>query len=244
MPLARNPVLVALDVPTLPEALRLVEQLREHVGGFKIGLELCTSTGVPQAIDAISAAGGQLFVDLKFKDIPNTVAGAARGLARPGVLMFNVHADGGSAMMRAATQAVAASAHHPLVLGVTVLTSIDQTTLNDEIRVPGTVSEYAVHLAMLAQSAGLDGVVCSALEVAAIRTACGVDFVTVVPGVRPAWAATDDQRRVMTPVEAVAAGASYLVVGRSITRPPAAIGSPADAARRIAEDIAASIAPA
>jgi orotidine-5'-phosphate decarboxylase len=239
--LQRNPVLVALDVPTLPEALRLVALLRDRVGGFKVGLELCTAVGVPQVIDAIGAEGGRVFVDLKFKDIPNTVAGAARGLARPEVLMFNIHADGGVAMMHAAAAAVAGSDPRPLVLGVTVLTSINQAMLNDEIGISGPVAKTVVRLARLAQSAGLDGVVGSAREVAAIRAACGPDFVTVVPGTRPAWAEANDQQRIATPAEAIRAGATYLVVGRAITHPPASVGGPAAAAQRIADEIAPAL---
>lgn len=235
-----NPILVALDVPTLPQALRLVAELRDFVGGFKVGLELCTATGAPQVIDAISAAGGQVFVDLKFKDIPNTVAGAARGLARPGVLMFNVHADGGAAMLLAARDAARQGTHRPLVIGVTVLTSLDGAALNQEIGVPGTAADQVLRLARLARTSGLDGVVCSAHEVAAIKDACGPDFVTVVPGIRPAWAAPNDQARYTTPAAAVRAGADYLVIGRPITQPPGHIGSPADAARAIAAEIAAA----
>src|SRR5271165_5530278 len=164
----RNPILVALDVDDLDSARRLVEELREYVGGFKIGLQLCNRVGTPQAIEALSAEGGTLFVDLKFKDIPNTVAAAVKSLAQPGVAMFNVHCDGGLAMMRAAHSALVGVPQRPLILGVTVLTSIDTPMLNAEMRVPGDVEEQAVHLARLAQTAQLDGAVCSAFEVAAI----------------------------------------------------------------------------
>jgi orotidine-5'-phosphate decarboxylase len=231
--------LVALDVDNLPDALRLVEELREHVRGFKVGLELCTNIGVQTAIAAISAAGGELFVDLKLVDIPNTVAAAARAVARPGVYMFNVHCAGGTAMMRAAAEVAHAAPTRPLVLGVTLVTSLDETNLHDELDVPSALSEYVVHMARLAQGSGLDGVVCSAHEVSAVKAACGQDFVVVVPGVRPAWAEANDQKRMMTPAETVRAGANFVVVGRPITRPPAAIGSPADAARRIMDEIAA-----
>jgi len=234
---AREQILVALDVDNLPSALRLVEQLREDVGGFKIGLELCTHVGVPQALEAISREGGKVFVDLKLKDIPNTVAGAARALRHPGVLMFNVHCDGGLAVMRAAATAGRSGEYRPLILGVTVLTSLDEPTLNTELRVPGSLSEHVVQMARLAQTADLDGVVCSAREVAVVKAACGADFLVVVPGVRPTWAGSDDQRRVMTPGETARAGADYLVIGRPITNPPAAVGSPVDAARRIIAEL-------
>jgi orotidine-5'-phosphate decarboxylase len=232
-----NPILVALDVPTLPEALAIVEAVHPYVGGFKVGMELCMHVGPQQVIDAISAIGGNLFVDLKFKDIPNTVAGAARAMARPGVLMFNIHCDGGAAMLRATVEAVAGSEHRPLVIGVTVLTSINDTMIQNETHVSGSVAEQALHLAKLGQAAGIDGVVCSAHEVAAIKKSCGLEFLTVVPGIRPEWSAKDDQQRIMTPMEAIQIGADYLVIGRAITRPPSEIGSPAEAARRIAAEI-------
>jgi len=233
-------ILVALDVDTLDEALSLVETLQPYVGGFKVGLELCTHVGTRQVIDAISHAGGNVFVDLKFKDIPNTVAGAVKAVARDGVLMFNVHCDGGSAMLRAAvTTAHTMGVHAPLVIGVTVLTSIDEQILNEELHVPGSIRAQVVRLAQLAQSAGLDGVVCSPHEVAAIKEACGPQFLTVVPGVRPAWSAAGDQRRIMSPAAAMRAGADYLVIGRPITHPPATIGTPVDAVRRIVEEVMA-----
>ena len=234
-------ILAALDVDNLPAALQLVEQLREHVAGFKVGMELCMHVGPQQVIDAISAAGGNVFVDLKFKDIPNTVAGAARAMARPGVLMFNVHTDGGVAMMRAAAEAARTREPAPLVIGVTVLTSIDTATLNDELRVPGSASEQVAHLAQLAQRAGLDGVVCSAHEIAAVKASCGAEFLTIVPAVRPNWASAGDQKRFMTPAEAARAGADYLVIGRPLTRPPAEIGTPTNAAKRIVAEIADAI---
>ncbi|PWU03289.1 MAG: orotidine-5'-phosphate decarboxylase [Candidatus Melainabacteria bacterium] len=235
---ATGKVLVALDTPTIAQALDLVGQVKEHVAGFKVGLELCTSEGVRNVVNAISNAGGQVFLDLKFKDIPNTVGGAARAACQEGVLMFNVHCDGGYEMMKAAADAVkSAPGKHPLVIGVTVLTSIDQQTLHDELHVSGDLTAYAVHLAELAKSAGLDGVVCSPHEVAVIKRTCGDEFVTVVPGVRPEWAKSDDQKRVMTPGEAVSEGADFLVIGRAITKPPSHIGSPQKAARLIKEEL-------
>ncbi len=236
--MTRNPIIVALDVPALDDARRLVAELHPHVAMFKVGLELCTAEGLPRVLDALHGEGGQLFVDLKFKDIPNTVAGAVRGLNSPAVRMFNVHCDGGSRMLQAAAQTAQSLPHRPLALGVTVLTSVDEATLHEEMRVAEPMHSYVTHLALLARAAGLQGVVCSAHEAAAIKAACGADFVTVVPGVRPAWAATDDQARVMMPAEAVHNGADFLVIGRPITRPPAGIGSPAEAAQRILEELA------
>ena len=145
--------------------------------------------------------------------------------------------DGGSAMMQAAVAATQSSAVQPLVIGVTVLTSINATMLANEIHIADELSNYVVHLAQLAQAAGLHGVVCSPQEIQAIKIACGQDFVTVTPGVRPVWAATDDQQRVMTPAQAVQAGGDYIVIGRAITQPPTSIGSPANAARIIATEI-------
>jgi orotidine-5'-phosphate decarboxylase len=238
----KDKILVALDVTSIDKALDLVRQLKDHVGGFKVGLELCTHAGVPQVVENISQAGGNVFLDLKFKDIPNTVAGAARASSRAGVMMFNVHCDGGLEMMQAAAQAAQQASQlnglpRPLVIGVTVLTSISQDMLNQEMNVPGAVESQAVHLARLAKTAGLDGVVCSPLEVKAIKSACGTDFITVVPGVRPSWATAGDQRRIMTPREAVYQGADYLVIGRPITNPPAEMTSAAEAAQRIGNEL-------
>jgi orotidine-5'-phosphate decarboxylase len=241
MPSARDRILVALDVASLDAALSLVRELSPHVGGFKVGLELTTSVGVGPVVTAVSQAGGNVFLDLKFKDIPNTVSGAARAAARDGVFMFNVHCDGGLTMMRAAKEAALASGRQCLVIGVTVLTSIDEHVLRDELGVQRGMEAQVVHLARLARSAGLDGVVSSAREVQAIKEACGADFLTVVPGLRPSWSAAGDQKRTLTPGEAVLAGADYLVIGRPITSPPAEIGSPADAARRVAEEIEAGM---
>ncbi len=242
---ARRRILVALDVPTLTEALALVRQLRGHVGGFKVGLELCTAVGVPRVVEAISAAGGDVFLDLKLKDIPNTVAGTVRAIAHSfgsSVRMLTLHCDGGSAMLRAAVAALHEVYHErhdpaPLLLGVTVLTSMDAATLNDELGIPATVEAQVVRLARVAQSAGLDGVVASPHEVGAIKQACGARFLTVTPGVRPPWAAAADQRRIMTPAEARGAGADYLVIGRPITAAGAEVGGPVGAAGRIAAEL-------
>lgn len=233
-------ILVALDTPALPPALALVDELRGLVGGFKVGLELCTAVGVPEVVRAVSAAGGSLFLDLKLHDIPNTVQGAVRSVCAlgPAVRMLTLHCHGGAAMLRAAAEAArAAGPQRPLLLGVTVLTSLDQAALQGELEVAQPLSDHVVHLARLAQASGLDGVVASPHEVAALRSACGPDLLVVTPGVRPAWAGSGDQRRTLGPAEAIATGADYLVIGRPITSPPAAIGSPAAAARRIAEEI-------
>jgi orotidine-5'-phosphate decarboxylase len=227
----KDKLIVALDVPTLEAAVGLVRQLSGVVSWFKVGLELFTSEG-PRAFREVFDAGAQsIFFDSKFHDIPNTVAGAARAATRHGVTMFNVHALGGVEMMHAALEAAeqARGANRPKVIGVTMLTSIDQQTMNRELCISGAVETNVVHLARLAQRAELDGVVCSPQEIAAVRAACGDSFLIVTPGVRPAWAAKGDQRRVMTPAEAVAAGADYIVVGRPITHAP----NPVEAAEQV-----------
>lgn len=243
---SKNKILVALDVPTVDAATALVRELAPHVGGFKVGLELMTHVGAPQIVDAVRNAGGVLFYDGKFHDIPTTVAGAVRGAVRPGVSMLNVHCLGGPLMMKAAKEAAVASATAqkipaPIVLGVTVLTSMDAAQLQvigmSQVREWRDVAILVGHLALEAQKAGLDGVVASPREAEMIRELCGKDFIIVTPGVRPAWAAADDQKRVLTPREAFVAGADYVVIGRPITMPPKEIGSPADAAQIIIKEL-------
>ncbi len=216
---AHERILVALDVAELEVAVNLARALRPAVGGFKVGLELCTALGVPAVVAALAEVGGPLFLDLKLHDIPHTVAGAVRAACAlgAGVGMLTLHCQGGAAMLQAAVAAAAAAPRRPLLLGVTVLTSIDATALREELGVANALEEHVVNLARLAQRCGLDGVVASPHEVAAIRRACGPGLLIVTPGVRPVWAATGDQRRVLTPAEALAAGADYLVIGRPIT---------------------------
>ena len=228
--------LVALDVDTAEKALALAKTLAGEVAGYKVGLELINAAGFG-FLDQLKAQLGpdaKTFYDCKFHDIPNTVLGAAKAAAKRGVWMLNVHASGGSAMMSAAVQgakegADAAEVPKPLVIAVSVLTSISPEVLRDEIGVARSVTEQVIHLARLAQDSGCDGLVASPHEIQAIRTACGPDFVLVIPGVRPAGAAHGDQKRVMTPGEAVSAGAHYIVVGRPITASP----NPREAAEAI-----------
>ncbi len=237
---AKDRILVALDVPTADDALTLARALSGRVGGVKVGLELVNAAGF-DIFDRLTEAGaGRIFYDAKFHDIPNTVAGAVRAAARRGVWMVNVHASGGAKMLEAAREAANTVDSPPLLIGVTVLTSISEGTLNGDLRVPGTVAEQVAHLARLSQTAGLDGVVASPHEVRLIRETCGPDFVSVIPGVRPAGVAADDQARIATPGDAVRAGAHYLVVGRAITRAT----DPARAAEEIAIEIAAAEAQA
>lgn len=219
---AKDKVILALDVSSEGEAIELVKDLKDSVGAFKIGLELFTSIG-PRILESVKNAGGdRIFFDGKFHDIPNTVVGAARAATRMGVWMFNVHAPGGSAMMRAAVEASQEEADKqgidkPIVLAVTVLTSIDDKTLRDELSVPMLLENQVTHLAELAQNSGLDGVVSSPREIQAVKSVCGSKFMVVTPGVRPNWTGAHDQKRTMTPREAVDLGADYIVVGRAIT---------------------------
>ena len=231
-------VIFALDVPTLEEARRLVSLLRGRTGFFKVGLELYTAYG-KDAVKAVQEAGGRVFLDLKFHDIPNTVSRAAEEAVKLGVDMFNLHASGGTEMMRETVERCRKAAEKlnrrgPIILAVTVLTSLDEGNLR-EIGMAGPVEERVVGLAELAQKAGIDGVVASPREIASIRKHCGNAFVIVTPGIRPAFesAGQDDQKRVMTAREAIMAGASYLVVGRPVRLAP----DPAAAMDKILEEI-------
>lgn len=218
-----NPIYVALDTPDLAQARSLGEQLRDHVGGLKLGLEFFMAQG-PAGVAAIADLGLPIFLDVKLHDIPNTVAGAMRSLSSLGLAIVNVHAAGGRAMMAAAREAMAPATK---VIGVTVLTSLDDQDLSD-IGVSSTPAEQVGRLADLTRSAGLDGIVCSAHEVAS-RHAAWPDGLFVVPGIRPAGSDIGDQKRVMSPRQALDAGATVLVIGRPITAAP----SPAEAAASI-----------
>lgn len=218
----KNKIILALDVSSESEAVNLVRELNDYVGAFKVGLELFNSTG-PQIFDSLRKAGAEkIFYDCKFHDIPNTVASATRAAVRMGIWMLNVHASGGSAMMRAAVEAAKDEAHRlgveaPMIIGVTVLTSISAQVLHEELSIPMLLENHVTHLAVLAQSSGLAGVVASPHEIIPVKAACGPEFIVVTPGVRPKWAAANDQVRIMTPGEALKNGADYLVIGRAIT---------------------------
>jgi orotidine-5'-phosphate decarboxylase len=215
-------IIVALDVPDAEAALALAGRLDPELCRVKVGKELFVAAG-PAVVTRLQERGFEVFLDLKFHDIPNTVAGACRAAARLGVWMMNVHASGGEAMMRAAREAIAVVARRPLLIGVTLLTSLADADL-ERIGFSGSAEENVVRLARLTRASGLDGVVCSAQEAPAVRRATGADFVLVTPGIRLPESGRGDQARVVTPGEAVRLGANYLVIGRSIThsRDPAA----------------------
>jgi orotidine-5'-phosphate decarboxylase len=233
---ARAKVIFALDVEGFAEAKRLVSLLSGHVGMFKVGKQLFTAVG-PEIIGTVRDAGGEVFLDLKYHDIPNTVAMASLEAARLGAKLINLHALGGYEMMARTVETLDRGfpgQERARVLAVTILTSSTEATLR-EVGIEHPVADMVVRLALLAQKAGIDGVVASPLEVPMIRAACGPDFLVVTPGVRPAFAATDDQKRVMTPAEAVRAGADYLVIGRPIS----AAADPVGAAEAIIQEIMA-----
>jgi len=216
--LADKPIIVALDFPSAGPALELMERLDPARCRVKIGKELFTRAG-PALVETAAGRGFDVFLDLKYHDIPNTVAAACAAAADLGVWMVNVHASGGTDMMRAARERLDRLAAPPLLIAVTVLTSLDAGDLA-AIGCPGTPAERVLALAGLAREAGLDGIVCSPLEAAPVRAALGPTFRLVTPGVRPASAGQHDQKRVLTPAQARAAGADYLVVGRPITAAP------------------------
>ncbi len=231
---ARKKTIFALDVHGLDDIDRWAETLTGKVGMFKVGKELFTACG-PAAVKAVQRQGGQVFLDLKFHDIPNTVANAMLGAARLGVTLANLHALGGAEMMSAAVTAVHREfndSERPRLLAVTILTSSTVETLR-QVGIEHSVQDMVVRLARLARESGMDGVVASPIEIGLIRDACGPDFLIVTPGVRPSFAAADDQKRIMTPAEAVRCGADYLVIGRPIAK----AADPAYAAECIAAEI-------
>ncbi len=234
---AQNPIYCALDTTDLAQATAWARTIKPFVGGLKIGLEFFNANG-PDGVRRIIDLGLPVFADLKLHDIPNTVSGGIRAAMSLGISIINVHASGGAAMMRAAADAAAtAGANRPKVIGVTVLTSLDQSDLQ-AIGVSGSPSDQVLRLATLAKSSGLDGVVCAAHEIAMLRRELGPDFMLIVPGIRPAGAASADQKRVMTPKEAHELGADILVVGRPIT----GASDPAAAARAIRDELFSTVA--
>lgn len=235
----RERLIVALDFPSVDEALHLVERLEESVLFYKVGLELFSGGGL-EVVKRLKEMGKSVFLDLKFHDIPNTVARAAATAVKSGADMFNVHALGGMEMMRSAGDAASKTAEklglkRPLVLAVTILTSLDRRALEEEVGllVGDGIGTLVATKARQAKEAGLDGVVASAQEIAAIRESCGPDVHIVTPGVRPMWASADDQKRIATPREALNLGADRIVVGRPVTR----ANDPTDAVRKILDEL-------
>ena len=225
-------IYVALDYQSASDADALIEQLPSGKVGLKVGKELFTSAG-PQWVASLVEKGFSIFLDLKFHDIPNTVAKAVTAAAKLGVDVVNVHASGGSRMMKAAADALKETDNPPLLIGVTVLTSMDESDLK-ELGISKSVNEQVEYLAKLAKSSGLKGVVCSAQEANMLKAACGNDFKLMTPGIRPEGSSKDDQRRTMTPAEAVTVGVDYMVIGRPITQSP----NPAQAVENILASIA------
>ncbi len=233
---AQERLIVALDTDNIEKAKAFIEKLIGKVKVFKVGSELFTACG-PEIVRFINSKGAKVFLDLKFNDIPNTVARAVRVATRLNVFMFNVHIQGGIRMMEKAVaaaeeEAKALKIQRPVIIGVTQLTSMNQKDLA-EIRIEKPMRDQVLHLAKLAQKSGLDGVVCSANEAKVVSWACGKDFLIVTPGIRPEWARAFDQKRVATPKEAVQLGADYIVVGRPIIEAQ----DPADAAQKIIDEM-------
>jgi orotidine-5'-phosphate decarboxylase len=213
-------IIVPLDVPDRASAIALVDRLPQ-VSFWKVGLELFTSTG-PSILELLKSRQKQIFLDLKFHDIPNTVAGACRAAAGYGVDLLTIHSTCGRDALKAATEAVQTGAAKagvkpPKLIAITLLTSISSRQLAFDLKIPLELPEYALSMALLAQETGLDGAVCSPQEVAQLRQTCADDFLLVCPGVRPTWADKGDQKRSLTPAQAIQAGADYLVIGRPIT---------------------------
>jgi orotidine-5'-phosphate decarboxylase len=232
--LSHSRIIVPLDFNTAEQALQLVEKLQPDLCRLKVGKELFTKAG-PTLVEKLIEKGFDVFLDLKFHDIPTTVAKACAVAADLGVWMLNVHASGGSEMMSLAREEVEKQSHRPLLIGVTILTSMNQEALT-ELGIQCTVEEQVLRLAQLASDAGLDGVVCSAHEVKMLRDNLGGEFKLVTPGIRPDGSNNDDQKRVMTPGQAISAGSDYLVIGRPITQ----AADPAQALKDISEEISAA----
>jgi orotidine-5'-phosphate decarboxylase len=227
-------LIVALDVPGATQARQIVQAIGDAATTYKVGKQLFTAEG-PQVVRDLVASGRKVFLDLKYHDIPNTVAAAVRTAAELGVSMLTVHASGGSKMLKAAVEAASQSPTKPMVLAVTVLTSLSDSDLQ-ELGIAGNVLSQVLRLGALARAAGCGGLVASAQEARELRKALGEGFAIVTPGVRPAGASAGDQVRVVTPKDAIAAGVTYLVVGRPILEAP----DPAKATRQIADEIAAA----
>lgn len=232
----KDRIIVALDVDSLDKAKSLVESLSPYVGCFKIGLELLTAVGAPKAVDFVHSFGGQVFYDGKFDDIPNTIGSASKAVAAMNVKMFNIHASAGIEAMVAAV----ANKDQSLVLAVTVLTSLEEN--NAHLIFGGPSKAKVLQFARDAKIAGCDGIICSPQELEFLSKQKElISLLKITPGVRPNWAAVGDQKRVMTPAEAIKAGATSLVIGRPITKPPAEVGMPVDAVKMITSEIESAL---
>lgn len=217
----KEKIVLALDVDTLEDAKKLILELKDYVGVFKVGLQLYTQNG-NEIIDFMTEQGLEFFLDVKLLDIPNTVAKASENIVKRGASFFNIHTLGGAEMMRQCVKSAKSTAKElgqkePFILGVTVLTSISDEVLNNELEIPQKASEYVLKLAKLAKDSGLDGVVASVWEVKKIKEICGADFKVLCPGIRPEWSLKNDQQRAATPRRAIQEGADYLVIGRAVT---------------------------
>lgn len=234
---AKDKIILALDVADFQDALDIVKKFKDHIDIFKVGAELFTAVG-PKIVDEINSMGKKVFLDLKYHDIPSTVSMSALAAAQLGVFMFTVHTMGGLKMMQQAVGTLVGASlkrniDRPKILGVTILTSIDSEALINELGILQNMETQIKHLSSLALKAGLDGVVASPLEVEMIRSRCDRGFLIVTPGIRPSWAAQDDQRRTMTPRKALNLGADYLVIGRAILSQP----DPIKALERVIEEM-------
>ncbi|MDP8218694.1 MAG: orotidine-5'-phosphate decarboxylase [Candidatus Theseobacter exili] len=230
-------IITALDVDTIDEALEISEKIGYKAKTVKVGSQLFTRVG-PEIISALKKKGKNVFLDLKFNDIPNTVAMSAEAAFALGVKIFNVHVSGGKEMMKACMNSVKSVAEkndgvRPVVLGVTVLTSMDEKEMSDDLGIKRSLAEQVRSFARLAKESGLDGVVASPKEIRLIREDCGENFIILTPGIRPEWSVKNDQKRIMTPSEAIKAGADYLVIGRPITNS----SDPAMAFEKIVEEV-------
>ncbi len=243
----KEKIILALDVDSENEALKLVTMLKDYVGYFKIGLGLLNNSEHPnKTIKKIVNDGNQIFFDCKLHDIPNTVAAASRGITRRSINMFNLHIMGGIDMIKASVEATKMeskklSAPRPLILGVTLLTSISRDEMNTQLRIPGSTEEHVSEMAKIADKAGLDGVIASPQEIEIIKDSISRHMLIVTPGIRPTWSSLNDQKRSMPPSKALSKGATHIVIGRAITKPPDAIGTPIDAIKMVIEEISNGI---
>lgn len=228
-PKIKEKIVLALDVNTLDEAKALVTELKDYTGVFKVGLQFIMANG-SEVFKFIKDEGGKFFFDIKLHDIPNTVKKASENIIKQGASFFNLHASGGTEMMRQAAEGANTAAKElgqdaPVILAVTLLTSVSADVLNNELKIPYDTKEYALGLAKLAKSSGMSGVVASAYECADIKSACGKDFKVLCPGIRPEWSVKGDQKRIATPAYAISQGADYLVIGRAVTASDDRIGA-------------------